>query len=150
MSTNFAKSIFHPKNIEKYKGKLPIIARSSWETHMMHFLDTNSSVVSWSSESLSIPYLNPFTNRWTRYFPDFVITLKDKATGKESLEVIEVKPFKQTRAPVKSAKKSKKTVYIESKAWVINNAKWAATQAYCQKNGITFRIITEKELFLPK
>jgi hypothetical protein len=116
----------------------------------MRFLDANENVIAWSSESLTIPYLNPFTNRWTRYFPDFVITLKDKITGKETIEIIEVKPSKQTKAPVRSAKKSKKTVYTESKAWVINNAKWAATQTYCQKQGFSFRIITEKDLFLGK
>ena len=149
MPTNFHKSLYTPKNIEKYKGKLPIISRSGWELHFMRFLDSNSSVVEWSSESLSIPYLNPFNGRWTRYFPDFVITIKDK-DGKESIQIIEVKPYKQTIAPTRSVKKSKKTVYIEQKAWVINNAKWAATQTYCQKTGVSFRIITEKELFLTK
>jgi hypothetical protein len=31
--------------------------------------------------------------------------------------------------------------------WVMNSAKWKAAEAYCKKNNITFKIITEKELF---
>jgi len=112
----------------------------------MHFLDSNANVLEWSSESLAIPYINPFTGRWSRYFPDFVIKYKDNK-GVEKFEIIEVKPMKQTIAPTVSRGKSKKTVLTENKTWIVNNAKWASTVEFCKKHGYAFRIITENDLF---
>lgn len=142
----YRKSIFTPINHEKYIGRTPIIARSSWEKKFMRFLDSTSAVIKWSSESIAIGYVNPITNKPNRYYPDFLITLIDK-NGVERTELIEVKPFKQTQMPKQSSKKSKKTMYIEAKNWVINQAKWTAALQYCKDRNINFRIMTEKDLF---
>jgi len=33
---------------------------------------------------------------------------------------------------------------------MVNQAKWAAAMAWCKKNGVTFRLITEEDLFMQK
>jgi hypothetical protein len=72
------------------------------------------------------------------YFPDFLIQFKDK-TGIKSW-MVEVKPKKQTYLKENASKKEKIT-------WIINDAKWKAAKAYCDKNGLEFKLLTEKELF---
>lgn len=143
----FKKGIFTPIHPEKYRGRTPIIFRSSWEYGIMKFFDSNPSVISWSSESISIGYINPITGRPSRYFPDFLFTYKDR-TGIEITELVEVKPFKQTHPPKATKGKRKSTLLLETKNWLVNKAKWEAAQVYCQNRSIKFRIMTEKELFL--
>jgi hypothetical protein len=54
--------------------------------------------------------------------------------------MIEVKPKKQTLLKENASKK-------EKSIWLINNAKWSAAKKYCDKHNITFKILTEKDLF---
>ena len=110
----------------------------------MDWLDRNSNVLEWSSEELIIPYLSPIDNKYHRYFPDFVAKIKGK-DGKARKFVIEVKPEKQTKPPVKP-KKVTKSVINEIATWGINEAKWDAALSFCQDRGWEFKIITEKEL----
>lgn len=145
MTKEFRKTIYSPMNSEKYVGRTPIIARSSWEFKFMRFLDLTPSVKEWSSESIAIAYLNPLTGRPTRYFPDFLVKFVD-SSGKEVIEVIEVKPYKQTIPPIASKGKRKTTLLQEAKTWAVNSAKWRAAREYCEIRGFTFRILTEREL----
>lgn len=140
MAKKFAQGKFTPKHPEKYIGVGEITARSSWEFTMMRFLDTHPGVVYWASESVKIPYKNPFTNRYTVYIPDFFIVYVDKK-GKQHSELIEVKPANQTMEEM--ANKSKK-----NKAhWILNQAKWAAAETYCRNKKIIFRVITENDIY---
>jgi hypothetical protein len=142
----FRRGLYQPQNPQKYVGRKQAMYRSSFEFKFMRFLDISPSILEWSSESISIIYLNPVTGRPTRYYPDFLIKVKDK-NGNEAIEIIEIKPFKQTRPPVASKGKKKTTLLMESKTWAINTAKWLAAQEFCKNHGFTFRILTEKDLF---
>jgi hypothetical protein len=133
------KSVFNPKNPKKYIGDpTKIICRSLWERNVCKFCDDHPSVLKWSSEEIAIPYVSPLDEKVHNYFPDFLIQFENK-TGKHTW-MLEVKPKKQTFLKENASKK-------EQAMWAVNTAKWKAAESYCQKNGITFKILTEKELF---
>jgi hypothetical protein len=133
------RTLYNPINKKKYVGNADkIVCRSLWERSVCKFCDTNTNIVKWSSEELAIPYMNPVKNQICNYIPDFLIQVKTK-NGLESW-LLEVKPKKQTVLKENASKKEKLT-------WIINNAKWKAAEAYCVKNNIKFKILTEKELF---
>jgi len=113
--------------------------RSGWELAFMRFCDSNDSIVSWASESLAIPYRNPLTGKQSRYIPDFLIQYKNRH-NKVITELIEIKPKKQSIIESKASNKEKAVV-------AVNYAKWAAAQAWCKRSGITFRVITEDDIF---
>jgi hypothetical protein len=106
----------------------------------MVYLDTNSSVIQWSSEEIVIPYVSPVDNRIHRYFPDFFVRTKTGAM------VLEVKPLSQATPP--EVKKRKTRKYInEVVTFGVNQAKWKAATEYCLDRGWKFKVITEQELF---
>ncbi len=136
---NFSQGKFDPKNPEKYIGTYPIKYRSSWELVFMNVCDNNSNIKQWASESIKIPYRHPFTGRATVYIPDFLIHYQDK-NGKSKVEVIEIKPIRQTLAEKARGTKAKMVV-------AINTAKWTSAQRWCKKHGMVFRIMTEENMF---
>ena len=139
------KSIFKPTKPKKYKGDARnIICRSSWERRFCNWCDTNESILEWGSEEFWIPYLSPIDNRTHRYFPDFIIKVKE-STGNIKTYVIEVKPKRQTRPPIKKKRVSKSYLY-EIKTYSVNQAKWNAASEWCKDRKIEFKIITENEL----
>lgn len=139
------KGRFQPKNPKKYKGRVDMITyRSRWELKFMQWADTHSSVLQWSSEENVIPYLSPVDGRWHRYFPDFVITKKNK-DGQIETVLIEVKPSSQTKEPVRKNAINKSYIR-EVFTWGVNCAKWEAARNYCEKRNWKFHILTEKEL----
>jgi hypothetical protein len=105
----------------------------------MMFCDNNDKILKWASESIQIPYRNPLSGKQTIYIPDFFIVYQDK-TGKQHAELIEIKPKKQTTLENKMSAKDRATV-------AINHAKWQAAAAWCKRSGISFRVITETEMF---
>jgi len=135
----FSQGKFDPKNPEKYIGTYPIKYRSSWELVFMNVCDNNSNIKQWASESIKIPYRHPFTGRSTVYIPDFLIHYQDK-NGKSKVEVIEIKPIRQTLAEKARGTKAKMVV-------AINKAKWTSAQSWCKKHGMVFRIMTEENMF---
>tara|TARA_A100001015_G_C14629218_1_gene570967 strand:+ start:370 stop:684 length:315 start_codon:yes stop_codon:yes gene_type:complete len=89
------KSRYKPSNPEKYQGNPNnIICRSSWERRFCVWCDRNENIISWASEEFSIPYLSPIDKRVHRYFPDYIIKVKEK-NNKVKNYVVEVKPKKQ-------------------------------------------------------
>lgn len=132
------------KNIKKYKGNYRnVIYRSSWERKFMIYCDSHPSIIQWSSEEMSIPYVSPIDKKTHRYFPDFVIK-KVNSKGEKQTLMIEIKPSSQTSKPKMGNKKSR--FIKENITWQINNAKWKAAENFCQKYGWKFKILTEKEL----
>lgn len=133
---------------EKYRGRPPIICRSSWEEAFCRWADHAQSIVSWASEEITVRYQDPIVPimkgkpHFKTYWPDFVIE-----TIQGEIFLIEVKPHKQTIAPTRSQTKSRKTMLTEEKSWLVNQAKWRAAQTYCARKGWEFKIITEKQLF---
>jgi len=139
MATNYAQGIFTPKHPEKYMGKNSIKYRSSWELMFMHFCDNNPAIVGWASEAIFIPYVNPLSGKSSSYCPDFIIQYVDK-NGQRHSELIEIKPGKEVA--LENAKS------MRDKAMVaVNLAKWQAATAWAKKQGIKFRVITEKDIF---
>ena len=139
------KSIFKPTKPKKYKGDARnIICRSSWERRFCNWCDINESILEWGSEEFWIPYLSPIDNRTHRYFPDFIIKVKE-STGVIKTYVIEVKPKRQTKPPIKKKRVSKSYIY-EMKTYSVNQAKWKAADEWCKDRKIEFKIITENEL----
>ncbi len=140
------KGHFKPRHPEKYIGDLnKIVYRSSWELSFMNFLDNNTVIEKWGSEIIAIPYRKPTTGRIHKYYPDFWIKYKNKE-GIVIQEVIEVKPEKQTKKP-KTVGKKKKTQLYEALTWEINKAKWRSAKLFCDKYGLKWNILTEKDIF---
>lgn len=138
--SKFHQSIYYPRNVEKYKGSKYPIARSSWERSFMEYFDNNPQVLEWASEPFPIPYVKPTDGKVHRYFPDFAVIYQN-TNGEIRKELIEVKPYAQSRP---SRSKNPQRRLAESVTYAVNTAKWVAAQAWCQKNGFAFRILTEK------
>jgi hypothetical protein len=146
-NSQYTQGKYIPRNPSKYKGSLPIIYRSGLELKSFRWMDNNPNIISWGSESVVIPYYSPLDmeKKVRRYFVDLVAQLKSKDGDIKKL-LIEVKPHKQVSAPTYSPRKGKKTVLYEQTQFLINTAKWEAARNWCQKNGYTFLILTEKHL----
>lgn len=140
MSLKFSKDFYQVRNPEKYVGSKKPMYRSSWELTFMLFCDNNPSIQQWASEPLKIPYRDPLTGKHTVYVPDFLISYIDK-NQKNHVELVEIKPAKQTLR-----EKVGKNPYDQAQ-FVKNQAKWAAASAWCQNQGIKFRIINEQDIF---
>lgn len=96
--------------------------RSGWELVYMQWLDANPAVLKYSYEGLIIEYVsNIRTGKLRKYYPDFMVDYEGRQ------ELIEIKPAKRV-TQVKVAKKLK------------------AAEAWCKTHGVTFKVITEKEL----
>ena len=139
------KSKYKPNYPNKYKGDANnIICRSSWERRFCSWCDLNENIIEWGSEEFWIPYLSPVDNRVHRYFPDFIIKLKE-STGQIKTYVIEVKPKRQTQPPKPKSRVTKGFLY-ETKTYAVNQAKWKAAVEFCKDRMLEFKIITEDEL----
>lgn len=146
MATNYKQGFFKPKHPEKYKGDANnIVYRSGWEKRVMDWCDSNSSIVSWSSEEVIIPYRSPVDNKLHRYFVDFYVEAYDR-NGVKQTYLLEVKPKQQTQEPAPQKKRTKKYIN-EVFTWGVNQAKWKAAEEYCKDRGWQFRVITEADLF---
>lgn len=135
----YAQGIFIPTNPEKYVGNHKPKYRSGWEFTFMQFCDKNKNVLQWASEAIVIPYMHPLTGKRTNYIPDFLVVYENKH-GQQRAEIVEIKPKKQSLIESKMSAQSKLVV-------AVNHAKWQAANAYCKRNGLLFRVITEDDLF---
>jgi hypothetical protein len=111
----------------------------------MRWCDRNSNILEWGSEEFFINYLDTTSNKVRRYYPDFLIKVKE---SDESIRtyIIEVKPERQTKPPKQSPNKQRKTYITEALTYEKNMAKWKAAKEWCDDRNITFKIITENEL----
>ncbi|NDB64734.1 MAG: hypothetical protein EB168_03560 [Euryarchaeota archaeon] len=127
----------HP---EKYVGIKGPHYRSGWEHAFMRFCDTHPSVTKWANESVKIPYRDPFTGRQRNYVPDFLVQYQNKH-GKLITELVEIKPKNQSIIESKNRnRRLRETV-------ALNHAKWEQAARWCKANGITFRVVTEEDIF---
>ena len=139
------KGKYYPSYPRKYKGDpTNIIYRSLWERKFMVYCDKNDSILEWASEEISIPYRSPVDNRVHRYFPDFYMKVKERG-GKIKRYVIEVKPAKQTKPPVKPKRQTKGYIR-EAYEYAKNQAKWKMAKEFCADRQWVFKVVTEKEL----
>jgi hypothetical protein len=126
-------------NREKYAGNGTPRYRSGWELSFMKFCDTNDHVLQWASESIAIPYRHPITGKVTQYIPDFLITYRNRDNTMRA-ELIEIKPKSQSVIESKMNSRDRAVV-------AINYAKWDAATNWARKNGLSFRVITENDMF---
>jgi hypothetical protein len=139
--SKYAQGKYQLLNPAKYVGNKSPTYRSSWEFAVMSMCDNNPSILQWASEAIHINYRNPFTNRNTIYVPDFFVMFVD-AAGKTHGEVWEIKPTKETS--LQEAGKSSRA----QAAAILNMAKWEAARVYCRAQNLSFRIITERDLWV--
>ena len=146
MAREYKQGFFKPLNPNKYRGDpTNIVYRSGWEKKVMENLDENSSIKSWSSEEVVIPYRSPVDGKLHRYFVDFFVeSIAPDGTIKTML--LEVKPKAQTIEP-KIPKRRTKRFLTEVMTYGVNQAKWKAAREYCEFKGWEFKIITENEIF---
>ena len=139
---------YRPNNPEKYKGNVSnILYRSSWEHTFMKWCDASPHVHQWMSEERAIWYFDPITKKKRRYFPDFIV----KYQGNDGIikeEVIEIKPARQVAGPNPTPKRKTKAWAKSVETYVTNMAKWKAAAEWASDRGMSFRLITEKELNL--
>ena len=105
----------------------------------MNFCDTKPSVTKWASEEIFIPYRSPKDGKIHRYYPDFYM----KTGGKES--IIEIKPLKQC-SPPKEPKRKTARYKAECLTYLVNQAKWKYAKKWCKARGLSFVVLTEKDL----
>lgn len=128
------------KNVEKYVGTNSPTYRSSWEFAFMQFCDNHPNIINWANEAIKIPYRNPLTGKQSIYVPDFLVVYQDK-DGNQRTELVEIKPSSQTT--LESAGKNKQN----QAAVAVNMAKWQAANAWAKRTGITFKVISESDIF---
>lgn len=137
--TRWAQGKYHILNPEKYVGRGTPTYRSGWEHSFMRFCDSNEHVLQWASEPVNIPYRHPLTGRMTHYVPDFIITYRNKNNTVHA-ELIEIKPKGQS--VIESKMKSRERAVV-----AINYCKWDAATKWARRNGLTFRVVTEDQMF---
>ncbi len=140
----FIQGKFLLKNKDRYKGKLPIIYRSSLELSVFRWIDNNPNVAAWGVESVIIPYISPVDKKAHRYFVDLYVILKEGKQTKKYL--FEIKPYKQTLQPTYSSRKKQSTILYETATYSINQAKWKAAEEWCAQRDFQFIILTEKHI----
>ena len=144
----YHQGIFIPKNKEKYVGLRPTY-RSSWEYHMMLYLDLNDSVIKWSSETIIVPYKD-LEGKMHRYYPDFYYQIKNSSNPALIENVlVEIKPAKELLPPIKPLNETTKglTNYEYAiRTYMKNKLKWEASVNYCNQRGWKFVLITEDHL----
>lgn len=94
--------------------------RSTYEMLYCESLDLNDDVISYKTEAIFIQYV--LNKRKRRYFPDFVVTMKDG-----SQRLVEIKPTGLIHQPS-------------------NIAKQIAAKQWCDENNMTYELVTEPEL----
>jgi hypothetical protein len=137
--SKWAQGTYEVINKDKYVGIRAPRYRSGWEFSFMKFCDSNDHVLQWASEAIQIPYRHPLTGKQTIYVPDFLITYRTRNNTMRA-ELIEIKPKKQSVIESKMSSRDRAVV-------AINYAKWAQATKWAQRNGMTFRVLTESDLF---
>ena len=155
------------QNPQKYIGNIyAIIYRSGWELSFCKWTDSSPSVLRWSSEPITIPYYdrvsqleeckkngldpnNPKNWIIKNYHTDFWIEI-DKGEGEIQKMFIEIKPSDKLKKPIppgiNASLKEQRRFNILAKEFLINEAKFAALNAWAEKNNSKFYVFTEKTL----
>lgn len=150
---NYHQGYYKLQFPEKYVGDPnQVIYRSSWEKKMFVWCEKNPSVVKWGSEIAPIVYWSEVDGKQRRYFPDIWLIVKTRAGGEQKI-IIEIKPYKETQPPAQPKNKGPKAKakYLnEVVTYQRNQDKWNAAEAFAQKHGMTFMIMTEHDMFKKK
>jgi len=137
--SHWAQGKYEVQNSAKYVGNGIPRYRSGWELSFMRFCDNNEHILQWASESIAIPYRNPVTGKMSQYIPDFLVTYRTRDNTMRA-ELIEIKPKKQSVIESKMNSRDRAVV-------AVNYAKWDQAMKWCKRNGLSFRVITELDMF---
>ena len=137
--SHWANGKYEIQNPAKYVGNGTPRYRSGWEFSFMRFCDNNDHILQWASESIAIPYRNPITGKMSQYIPDFLVSYRSKHNTMHA-ELIEIKPKKQSVIESKMNSRDRAVV-------AVNYAKWDQATKWCKRNGLSFRVITELDMF---
>lgn len=148
--SGFRQGYYKPIHPDKYIGDpTNIIFRSSWEYRFCKYCDDNETIVKWSSEPISVKYVNPLDNQEHNYYIDFYARVKKDEKEEEYL--IEVKPEASLARPLMESGsqtiKRLKNYNYEMRTWITNRAKFQAAKKYAESMGQKFVIVTENFLF---
>lgn len=135
---------YRVRNPAKYKGDpTKVHYRSLWERQVFRWLDDNSAVEKWSSETVVIPYKYKVDNRVHRYFMDLYVEFKNR----DKPVIIEIKPDREKHLPKlpKSGRKTKRYI-TECLTYQKNQDKWEAADLYAKHKGWEFFIWTEHDI----
>lgn len=110
---NFREGYF----ISRKNGNKEMHYRSGYECEVYACLEKIPEIIKYDVEPFQVKYL--YDGKQHEYNPDLSILYDD-----DRVEIWEIKPATQTALP-------------------INEAKWAACQAYCEARGWSFVVITE-------
>ena len=137
------KGKFYPTNVGKYEGDPgDIVYRSLWERNCFRWCDMNPDVVSWSSETVVIPYICRTDGSKHRYFVDLKVTFKSGRTF-----LVEIKPGKETKFPKKPRDGRGRRRYLkEAFTYMKNASKWEQAEKFAEARGWIFVIWTETTL----
>ena len=91
-----------------------------------------------------MPYVSEVDQKIHRYFPDFVMVVKNNQ-GEIKKYMVEIKPEAQTIPPKKRSRVTQ-TYLNEMATYSVNTSKWKAAEEWCRKNNMEFIIMTEKHL----
>jgi hypothetical protein len=137
--SKWAQGAYEILNPAKYVGQGTPRYRSGWEHSFMRFCDTNDHILQWASESIRIPYLHPLTGKMTSYVPDFLLSYRTRENTVKA-ELIEIKPKGQSTITERQNPRERAVV-------AVNYAKWHSATLWARKNGLTFRVITEDDMW---
>ena len=135
------KGKYKIKHPAKYLGDYTkVVYLSLWERQAFKGCESNSRIKAWNSEEVVIPYKCKTDNRIHRYFIDLFIEMDNG-----DCILVEIKPKKQTTAPKKPSRKTKKYIN-EVTTYIKNTSKWTAANDFAQHKGWKFQIWTEDTL----
>lgn len=134
---------YYPLNeCRKYRGRGPIVYRSSWERMFCDYCERTPAIQWWSSEAIGIPYYNPFDGKDHLYFPDFLLGMEDG-----TVVIAEVKPsfaLRKPRPPRKKTAKSLSRYKRDLDNYRMNALKVMAARKYAEEHNARFMLVTEK------
>ena len=88
--------------------------------------------------------MNPVDGKVHRYYPDFIIKVRQKDGGTKTI-MIEIKPEYQKQEPKVQKRKTKKYIN-EVFTYAVNQTKWKAASSFCKDRLWEFYVLTEKDL----
>lgn len=132
------------KNPDKYVGDISkIVFRSSWEFKFLRWCDNTPSVIKFSSEPMSIPYMDPIDKRVHQYYIDFWVEMKEK-DGHVGRWLIEIKPERNIIIPPepKNQTASALSNHISQVKRVMKNiAKFQAARNFAKIQNMKFAVL---------
>jgi hypothetical protein len=140
----YQQGYYNPKNPAKYVGDITkIVFRSSWEFKFLVWCDNTPQVLRYSSEPISIPYMNPVDRRVHQYFIDMWVEILEES-GKVTRWLVEIKPERNLVMPKEPKNPTTKTLKNhlgQVKRVMMNLAKFQAARNFAKFQNMKFGVL---------